>query len=49
MSEQKKTGHWLTIFICAAIVLAVVFALVAPHAAMKCEVGGEVFLNLLKM
>jgi len=49
MSQEKTGGHWLTIFICAAIVLAVVFALVAPHSAMKCEVGGEVFLNLLKM
>ena len=49
MSEQKKHGHWLTIAICAAIVLAVLFALLAPHAAMKCELGGEVFLNLLKM
>ena len=49
MSEKKKHGHWLTIAICAAIVLAVMFALLAPHAAMKCEVGGEVFLNLLKM
>lgn len=51
MSEKKKKkqGHWLTIAICAAIVLAVIFALLAPYAAMKCEVGGEVFLNLLKM
>ena len=47
--EQKKQGHWLTIAICPAIVLAVIFALLAPYAAMKCEVGGEVFLNLLKM
>jgi solute carrier family 1 (high affinity glutamate transporter) protein 1 len=49
MSEKKKPGHWLTIAICAAIVLAVGFALLAPHAAMKTEIGGEVFLNLLKM
>ncbi len=49
MSEQKKHSHWLTGAICAAIVLAILFALLAPHAAMKCEVGGEVFLNLLKM
>jgi len=49
MSEKKKPGHWLTIAICAAIVLAVMFALLAPHTAMKCEVGGDVFLNLLKM
>ena len=49
MSEKKNQGHWLTILICAAIVLAVIFSLLAPHAAMKVEIGGEVFLNLLKM
>ena len=49
MPEEKKHGHWLTIAICIAIVLAVFFALVFPHAAMECEIGGEVFLNLLKM
>ena len=49
MTEKKKHGHLLTICICLAIVLAVVFALLAPHAAAKCEVGGEIFLSLLKM
>lgn len=26
-----------------------IFALLAPHAAMKCEIGSTIFLNLLKM
>ncbi len=33
MPEKQKHGHWLTIAICTAIVLAVLFALLAPHAA----------------
>jgi len=49
MSQKKKHGHGLTIAICVAIVLAVIFALAAPHAAMTFEIGGEIFLNLLKM
>jgi len=49
MGEAKKHGHWLTLAICAAIVLAIVFALATPRAAMRCEVGGTIFLNLLKM
>ena len=49
MSQKKKHGHGLTIAICASIVLAVLFALWRPHDAMRCEVGGDVFLNLLKM
>ncbi len=49
MPEVKKHGHRLTLAICAAIVLAVAFALLAPHAAAKTEIGGTIFLNLLKM
>ena len=43
MSQKKKHGHGLTIAICVAIVLAVIFALAAPHAAMTFEIGGEIF------
>jgi Na+/H+-dicarboxylate symporter len=39
----------LTLYIGVSIVAAVVIALVSPHFAMKLHVGGEVFLNLLKM
>lgn len=49
MAEKKKHGHMLTIYICCAIVLAVIVALLAPHTAAKFEVGGDIFLNLLKM
>jgi Na+/H+-dicarboxylate symporter len=38
-----------TVYICLAIVLAVVVAVFFPHFAMRFELGGEVFLNLLKM
>lgn len=52
MSESTN-GHpkrsYLTWWICGAIVLAVVVALIFPHFAMKFEVGGELFLRLLKM
>ena len=50
MSEESKPhGSKLTYFICAAIVAAIVLALVAPHFAEYFEVGGELFLRLLKM
>jgi Na+/H+-dicarboxylate symporter len=39
----------LTLYIGGSIVAAVVIALVSPHFAVKLQVGGEVFLNLLKM
>ena len=45
--EKKKNN--LTWYILGAIVIAVIFALVFPHAAMKFHIGGEVFLSLLKM
>jgi Na+/H+-dicarboxylate symporter len=46
MSEKKS--H-LTIYICIAIVAAVVLALVRPEFAMKFHIGGEIFLRILKM
>ncbi len=47
---MNKTGKsHLTLWICGAIVLAIVVALVLPNVAMKFHVGGEVFLRLLKM
>lgn len=48
MSEGKHSARQ-TVYIIAAIILAVVVAVLFPTAAMKCELGGEVFLNLLKM
>ncbi len=54
MAEQKDTpspgptGH-LTLYILAAIVLAVIVAVGFPHFAMKLSVGGEIFLRLLMM
>ncbi|NNE00592.1 MAG: dicarboxylate/amino acid:cation symporter [Pirellulaceae bacterium] len=47
--ESKSHGSYLTYFICAAIVAAVALALAAPHVAESLEVGGEIFLRLLKM
>jgi hypothetical protein len=47
MGEERKSR--LTLYIFAAIVLAVLAALLLPHRAMKLEVGGEIFLRLLKM
>lgn len=51
MSENKngeEKGH-LTLWICGAIVAAIIVALIVPHFAMKLHVGGEIFLRLLKM
>ena len=47
MNKTEKSH--LTLWICGAIVLAIVVALVLPNVAMKFHVGGEVFLRLLKM
>ena len=44
----KKKSH-LTLFIVLAIVLAIVVALIFPHFASSLQVGGEIFLRLLKM
>ncbi len=45
---MEPKGH-LTLYILAAIVLAVVTALVFPHFAMALDVGGEIFLRVLMM
>ena len=47
----KPSGHnsSLTYWICGAIVAAIALAIAMPHAAQTLEVGGEVFLRLLKM
>jgi Na+/H+-dicarboxylate symporter len=46
--KKKKKSH-LTLWICGAIAVAVIVALVLPNLAVKFHVGGEVFLRLLKM
>lgn len=48
MSDGKHSGRQ-TLYICAAIVFAILLAVVAPTVSMKFHLGGEVFLNLLKM
>ena len=45
---KAKQSH-LTLYIVIGIVAAVVLALLAPHSAMKFKIGGDIFLNLLKM
>ncbi len=45
----KQHSHMLTYLICGAIVAAIALALLFPQAAMSLEIGGEVFLRLLKM
>ena len=47
MSEPEKSH--LTFYIFSAIVLAIILALTAPEFAMKFQIGGEIFLRLLKM
>jgi Na+/H+-dicarboxylate symporter len=52
MAEQQTThkgSNRLTLYICIAIVAAIVFAWVTPRQAMYFDLGGDVFLNLLKM
>lgn len=46
--RPKKTSH-LTFFIAGAIVAAIVVAIWWPHVAMRFDIGGEIFLRLLKM
>lgn len=46
--HPEKKSH-LTLYICIAIVAAIVVALRFPHFAENFEVGGEIFLRLLKM
>lgn len=42
MRDERKSH--LTLYICVAIVAAILSALLVPELAMKFEVGGEVFL-----
>ncbi len=46
--SEKKHG-FLTVYICIGIVLAILLAIFAPRIAMMTHIGGEIFLNLLKM
>ncbi|MCB1230480.1 MAG: dicarboxylate/amino acid:cation symporter [Verrucomicrobiae bacterium] len=46
----KNSGHGnLTLWILAGIVLALIVAFIVPDLAAKLAIGGEIFLNLLKM
>ena len=45
----KTGGHGHTLWILGAIVLAIVLALASPGFAVKLKLGGDIFLNLLKM
>ena len=47
MNEERQDR--LTGYIMAAIVAALLIAFFAPHFALRFEVGGEIFLRLLKM
>jgi solute carrier family 1 (high affinity glutamate transporter) protein 1 len=49
MNMAKPGKSHLTLYIVIAIAAAVVVALFAPHQAMKFKIGGDIFLNLLKM
>lgn len=48
MSEGSHSVRQ-TVYICVAIVAAIVLAMLSPTTAMRFDVGGEVFLNVLKM
>lgn len=48
MSGDKHSGRQ-TLYICIAIVIAIGLAVWFPTFSMKFHLGGEVFLNLLKM
>ena len=48
MSGDTHSGRQ-TLYICIAIVIAIFLAIVFPTVSMKFHIGGEVFLNLLKM
>lgn len=47
--NQNKKHNLLTLWILIAIVLALGLALLFPHVAESLEIGGEIFLRLLKM
>lgn len=49
MIGGPKHSSRLTLWICGAIVAAIVLALALPSVAESFEVGGELFLRLLKM
>ncbi len=49
MSESNNHSSSLTYWICGAIAAAIALALTLPHVAMSLEIGGEIFLRLLKM
>ena len=46
---EDKSNLRLTVYISLAIVAAIALAFAWPRAAMSFEVGGEIFLRLLKM
>ena len=48
-SSDQPHGSWLTLAIFLSIVLAIGLALIQPHLAASLELGGEVFLRMLKM
>ena len=48
MSGENHSGRQ-TLYICIAIVFAIVLAIFFPGTAVRFHLGGEVFLNLLKM
>lgn len=47
--EGKTRKHYLTFILAASILAAIVFAVLLPTWAMRLEIGGEIFLRLLKM
>ena len=48
-TEGSGHSHLLTFLICGAIIAAVIVAWMVPEFASSLEIGGEVFLRLLKM
>ncbi|MCG8653017.1 MAG: dicarboxylate/amino acid:cation symporter, partial [Pirellulales bacterium] len=49
MSEKNNHGSTLAYWIFGSIIAAIVLALTLPEFAMHLEVGGEIFLRLLRM
>lgn len=48
-SKEKSSRNSLTLWILGSIIAALLAAWIAPRFAVKLELGGEIFLNLLKM
>ncbi|QDV86719.1 dicarboxylate/amino acid:cation symporter [Planctomycetes bacterium TBK1r] len=48
-SDDQPHGNWLAYAIFFSIVAAIALALISPHLAASLEIGGEVFLRMLKM